>query len=144
MSLSILMAAVLAQAQTPAPTPAAPLDLTVPPVAGVSADPTCAGRPPLAAIATCVVTTQAAVEGVIDAWSASFSEQGWLAAGGDDNRVVYIRRRPEGGCDGFQVMAFADGTVAAPAAPAYLAMAAIPGDVCAAQPTTPSAPTAPQ
>jgi hypothetical protein len=140
MSLSILMAAVLAQTATPAP----PLDVRVPPVAGVTSDPTCGGRAQLATMATCVATTQAAIEGVIDAWTAGFAEQGWLAAGGGDNRVVYVRRRPEGGCDGFQIMAFADGTVAAPAAPAYLAMAAIPGDVCAAQPTAPAAPAAPQ
>ena len=134
MSVSILMAAVLAQ------TPAAPLDVSVPAVAGVTADPTCGGRSELATMATCVVTTQAAISGVIDAWTADFERQGWLAAGGGDNRVVYVRRRAEGGCDGFQSLAFADGNVAAPAAPAYLAMAAIPGDVCAAQPSTPASP----
>lgn len=134
MSLSILMAAVLVQ------TPPASLDVTVPAVAGVTADPGCGGRAQLATMATCVVTTQAAISGVIDAWTADFEQQGWLAAGGGDNRVVYVRRRPEGGCDGFQVLAFADGTVAAPAAPAYLAMASIPGNVCAAQPATPTAP----
>jgi hypothetical protein len=133
MGVSILMAAVLAQ--TPAP-----LDVTVPAVEGVTADPGCGGRAQLATMATCVVTTQAAISGVIDAWTADFERQGWLAAGGGDNRVVYIRRRPEGGCDGFQVLAFADGTVAAPAAPAYLAMASIPGNVCAAQPAPPAAP----
>jgi hypothetical protein len=82
MSVSILMAAVLAQ------TPAAPLDVSVPAVAGVTADPTCGGRSELATMATCVVTTQAAISGVIDAWTADFERQGWLAAGGGDNRVV--------------------------------------------------------
>jgi hypothetical protein len=134
MSVSILMAAVLAQ------TPASPMDVTVPAVAGVTADPTCGGRSQMTAIATCVVTTQAAISSVLDAWTAEFERQGWLAAGGGDNRVVYVRRRAEGGCDGFQVLAFADGVVAAPAAPAYLAMAAIPGNVCAGQPATPAAP----
>lgn len=125
MSVSILMAAVLAQ------TPTAPLDVTVPAVAGVTADPTCGGRSQLATMATCVETTQAAIGGVIDVWTAEFANQGWLAAGGGENRVVYIRRRDTGGCDGFQILAFADGEVAAPAAPAYIALAPIPGDVCA-------------
>ena len=138
MSLSILVAALLSQTTLP------PLDVTVPTVAGVTADPTCGARPSLTTIATCVVTTQAAVEGVIDVWNASFAEQGWLVADGADNRIVYVRRRPQGGCDGFQILAFADGTVAAPAAPAYLAMAVIPGDVCAGQPTQPPAPAGPQ
>jgi hypothetical protein len=126
MSVSILIAAMLAQ------TPAAPLDVSVPVVAGVTEDPTCGGRAQLATMATCVATTQVAIGGVIDAWTADFANQGWLAAGGGDNRVVYIRRRPEGGCDGFQILAFADGETTAPAAPAYIAMAAIPGNVCAA------------
>jgi hypothetical protein len=126
MGVSILIAAMLAQ------TPAAPLDVTVPVVAGVTEDPGCGGRAQLATMATCVATTQAAIGGVIDTWTTAFASQGWLAAGGGENRVVYIRRRPEGGCDGFQILAFADSDVVAPAAPAYIAMAAIPGNVCAA------------
>jgi hypothetical protein len=137
MGLSILMAALLAQ--TPAP-----LDVTVPTVAGVTADPSCGGRSQLTAMATCVVTTQVAVEGVIDVWNGSFAEQGWLPADGADNVIVYVKRRPQGGCDGMQILAFADGNVASPAAPAYLAIAAIPGDVCAAQPAPAAGPASPQ
>ncbi|WP_054112001.1 hypothetical protein [Brevundimonas sp. AAP58] len=138
MGVSILVAAVLAQSAVAMP------DVLIPPVSGVAQDPTCGGRAQLATTATCFVTTQAAISGVIDTWTADFANQQWLAAGGGDNRVVYIRRRDGGGCDGFQIMAFADGDVAAPAAPAYIAMAAIPGDVCAAAAAQPQAPNAPQ
>ena len=48
--------------------------------------------------------------------------RGWIPAGGEDNRVVFVRRRDGGGCDGFQMLAFADETrVQAPGAPAWLA-----------------------
>ncbi|MBU1345494.1 MAG: hypothetical protein KKA16_00920 [Alphaproteobacteria bacterium] len=121
-----------------APTPGA-LDVDVPTLAGAVADPTCGGRQAMTAVATCVSTTQAAIEGVVDAWNAAFEAQGWLAADGSDNRIVYIRRREAGGCDAFQVLAFADNMASiAPAAPAYLALAPIPGDVCAAEPDAPA------
>ena len=56
---------------------------------------------------------------------------GWLAAGGDENRVVLIKRREAGGCDGMQMVAFYDTTKTAVAElPAYLGFATIPGDVC--------------
>jgi hypothetical protein len=87
------------------------------------------------------MTTQDGIGAVVDAYSAAFSQQGWLAAGGDNNLVIYVKRKPDGGCDGFQMMAFADETgVSAPAAPAWLAFATIPGNVCAA----PLAAAAPQ
>jgi hypothetical protein len=146
MSVSILMAALAVQTAAAPPRPA--LDVEIPAVEGVAADPTCGGRPAMTTLATCFVTTQAGAAALADAWNAAFAQQGWIAADGDDNRVVYVRRRPEGGCDGFQLVAFDDGRqVAAPAAPAYIALATIPGDVCAAQPaapTPPAAPTTPQ
>ncbi len=146
MSLSILMAALSIQA-TPAPARSG-LDVEIPAVQGVVVDPTCGGRPAMTTLATCFATTQAGVAALADTWNAAFAQQGWIAADGDDNRVVYVRRRPEGGCDGFQLVAFDDGRqVAAPAAPAYIALATIPGDVCAAQPaapTPPATPTTPQ
>ena len=123
-----------AMAQTAAPTP---LNVEIPELERVSADPTCGGKAALAQQAFCVTTTQAAVGAVVDAYSAAFSQQGWLAAGGDDNLIVYVKRKPDGGCDGFQMLAFADDTrLAAPGAPAWLAFATIPGNVCAAHAAT--------
>lgn len=117
-----------ALAQTPPP-----LEVDIPDVAGVTADPTCGGKAQIAQQAFCVTTTQAGVNDVVTAYTAAFERQGWLAAAGDNNRVVYVRRKAEGGCDGFQMLAFADDTrLPAPGAPAWLAMATIPGDVCAA------------
>lgn len=126
-----------ALAQTPAPAPA-PLNVEIPELERVTADPSCGGRTALAQQAFCVTTTQAGIGAVVDAYSAAFAQQGWLAAGGDDNLIVYVKRKPDGGCDGFQMMAFADETrVAAPGAPAWLAFATVPGNVCAAPTATP-------
>jgi hypothetical protein len=130
-----------ALAQTAAP--AAPqLNVQIPELERVTADPTCGGKAALVEQGVfCVTTTQAGIGAVVDAYSAAFSTQGWLPAGGSENLIIYVKRKPEGGCDGFQMLAFADDTrVAAPAAPAWLAFASIPGDVCAAQPPAPAAP----
>lgn len=116
-----------AVAQTPAP-----LKVELPPVQGVTEDLTCGGKSAIAQQATCVTTTQAGIADVVSAYTADFERQGWLAAGGGDNLIVYVKRKPDGGCDGFQMLAFADDTrVPAPGAPAWLALATIPGDVCA-------------
>lgn len=119
-----------------------PLPVTVPETAGVTADPTCGGSA-LTAIATCYVTTQAAVEGVVQGYDADFQRQGWLAADGTDNRIVYIRRKEGGGCDAFQLLAF-PGATAGPTAPAHLALATVPGDPCTAASQATPAPTTPQ
>ena len=144
-TLILAAAAVLfagpALAQTAAP--AAPqLNVQIPELERVTADPTCGGKAALVEQGVfCVTTTQAGIGAVVDAYSAAFSTQGWLPAGGSENLIIYVKRKPEGGCDGFQMLAFADDTrVAAPAAPAWLAFAHIPGDVCAAQPAAPAAP----
>lgn len=144
-TLILAAAAVLfagpALAQTAAP--AAPqLNVQIPELERVTADPTCGGKAALVEQGVfCVTTTQAGIGAVVDAYSAAFSTQGWLPAGGSENLIIYVKRKPEGGCDGFQMLAFADDTrVAAPAAPAWLAFASIPGDVCAAQPPAPATP----
>lgn len=125
-----------------APAPAAApsqLQVEIPELEGVTADPTCGARPAVAQQAFCVETTQVGISAVVDAYSAAFSRQGWLPAGGGDNLVVYVKRKPEGGCEGFQMLAFSDESrVPAPAAPAWLALANIPGDVCAARPAAPT------
>lgn len=133
-------AAALLAGPTMAQTPA-PLQVEIPELPTAVNDPTCGGRVGLAQQAMCVMTTQGAIGGLVDAYSEAFRLQNWLAAGGEDNRVVYVKRRPEGGCDAFQMLAFADETrVPAPAEPAWLAFAAIPGDICAARSAAPATP----
>ena len=144
---TLVLAAVAALLATPvlsqtapapaAPTPAAPPAQTVelPQVAGATADLTCGGRAELARIAFCISSTQAGMQSVADAYSAEFTRQGWLVGAGDANLIVYVRRKEGGGCEAFQMQAFTDDTrVPAPGAPAYLAFATIPGDVCANRP----------
>lgn len=135
---TLILAAMAALCAAPAiaqTAPPAPLQVEIPELERVASDPTCGGRPGLAQQAFCVTTTQAGIGAVVDAYSAAFAQQGWLAAGGDNNLVIYVKRKPDGGCDGFQMMAFADDArVSAPGAPAWLAFATIPGDVCALAP----------
>lgn len=114
-----------------APVARAALDVQIPELAGTSADPTCGGKPAIAQQAFCVVTTMAAMQGQADQYDVAFKAQGWIAAGGSDNLTVYVRRKADGGCDAFQLLAFADDAqVPAPAARANFAFASIPGDVC--------------
>lgn len=125
------------QSPPAAPAPAAPSAQTVelPEVPGATADPTCGGRAEMARIAFCISSTQAGMQSVADAYTAEFTRQGWLVGAGDANLIVYVRRKPAGGCEAFQMQAFAnDDRVPAPGAPAYLAFATIPGDVCANDP----------
>lgn len=139
MKLALALAALMVLPAT-AQDAAAPSAQTVevPEVAGATADPTCGGRAELARIAFCISSTQAAMQGVADAYSAAFDAQGWLVGAGDDNLVVFVRRKDGGGCEAFQMQAFADETrTPGPGAPAYLAFASIPGDVCANRPATP-------
>ena len=97
----VMMAAGAALLATPvlAQTPPAALQVEIPDLPTAAGDPTCGGRIGLAQQATCVLTTQGAIGGLVDTYSEAFSRQGWLAAGGDDNLVVYVKRRPGGGCD---------------------------------------------
>ena len=149
-TLILAAAAALCAAGAPtlvmAQTPPAALQVEIPELERVTADPTCGGKTAIAQQAFCVTTTQAGVNDAVDAYSAAFQEQGWLAAGGDNNLIIYVKRKPDGGCDGFQMLAFADDTrVPAPGAAAWLAFAAIPGNVCAAAPGGPiSRPPAPR
>ncbi|MFZ4166331.1 hypothetical protein [Brevundimonas sp. NPDC058933] len=91
--------------------------------------------------AFCVTAPLAGVGALADTYIAHFESQGWLAAGGDDNRVVLIKRKEGGGCDGMQMVAFYDTAgPAAPESPGYLGFATIPGDVCAVQPASGATP----
>ena len=140
---TILMAAALAvlpmtaMAQTGAPVEAPVLD-------GAVVDATCGNLYGLAGHAFCVTAPLASVGALAEAYIAHFESQGWIAAGGDDNRVVFVKRRDNGGCDGMQIQAFYDpNRPAGPEVPGYIGMATIPGDVCAAAPAAPAAPATP-
>ena len=146
-SAALALSAPAVQAQTPAPAaPAAPqstqqggpADVGLLPGAELSAD--CGGLNNLAGRAWCVTAQLGQIGALADAYIADLSSKNWLAAGGDENRVVFIKRREAGGCDGMQMVAFYDTTKTAVAElPAYLGFATIPGDVCAAAAATPSA-----
>ena len=141
------LSAVAVQAQTPAPAPAAqqggPADVGLLPGAELSAD--CGGLNNLTGRAYCVTAQLGQIGALADAYIADLETKGWLAAGGDENRVVLIKRREAGGCDGMQMVAFYDTSKTAVAElPAYLGFATIPGDVCAAAAATPPAAATPQ
>ncbi|MCS6626257.1 hypothetical protein N0B44_25385 [Roseibacterium beibuensis] len=136
----ILLAASAAAIAGPAPAQAPLPD--VPLLAGATAAPDCGNLYGLAGKAFCVSAPLAAVGALADAYVAELEGQGWLPAGGDDNRVVFVRRRDGGGCDGLQMQAFYDTSrPAGPQATGYLGFGVIPGDVCAAgQPGAGAAP----
>ncbi|MNI18948.1 hypothetical protein D3C73_723690 [compost metagenome] len=130
-------APVAAQAEAPvqtAPTlPPGPAATGIPvlPPATESAD--CGGL--LRSPAFCVTARLDQVGALAEAYEAQLGAQGWLAADGDDNRIIFVKRRDGGGCDGLQMVAFYDETKPAEAtAPGFLGFATIPGDVCAAAP----------
>ncbi|QBX36309.1 hypothetical protein E4M02_12125 [Brevundimonas sp. S30B] len=106
------------------------------PILGVAqASPDCGNLHNLAGRAFCVTAPIAVVGTLADEYIRHFEAQGWLPADGDDNRVILVKRREGGGCDGLQMVAFYDtAQPATPEAPGYLGFATVPGDVCAAQP----------
>ena len=115
----------------------------VPILAGATPAPDCGNLYGLAGKAFCVSAPLAGIGSLADAYVADLEARGWIAAGGDDNRVVFVRRRDSGGCDGLQMQAFYDTSrPAGPEATGYLGFGVIPGDVCAAG--EPGAAAAPQ
>lgn len=132
------------QAQTAAPAQVQPAEVALLPGAQLSPD--CGGLNNLTGRAWCVTAPLGQVGALAEAYIADLETKGWLAAGGDENRVVFVKRREAGGCDGMQMVAFYDTTKTAVAElPAYLGFAVVPGDVCA-QPAAekPASETTPQ
>jgi hypothetical protein len=110
---------------------------------GATLAPDCGNLYGLAGRAFCVSAPLAGISTLAEAYVADFRSKGWLPAGGDDNRVVFVRRRDAGGCDGLQMQAFYDTSrPAGPEAIGYLGFGPIPGDVCAGQPAAPASPAA--
>lgn len=129
--------------QTTAPAPIVPQPIgpqggpatDIPLLPGAELAPDCGNLYGLNGKAFCVAALMANVGTVAEAYIADLETKGWLAAGGDDNRVVFVRRRDGGGCDGMQMQAFYDTTrPASPTSLGYLGFATIPGNVCAAPP----------
>ena len=138
----LVLSAAAVQAQTsaapPTPPQGGPADVGLLPGAELSSD--CGALNNLAGRAWCVTAQLGQIGALADAYIADLASKGWLTAGGDENRVVLIKRREAGGCDGMQMVAFYDTTKTAVAElPAYLGFATIPGDVCAAQSAAPAA-----
>jgi hypothetical protein len=138
MNTLILTAAAALFAAPAAAQDAAPEQLVLP---GATLAPDCGNLYGLAGRAFCVSAPLAGIGALADAYVADLQARGWIPAGGEDNRVVFVRRRDGGGCDGLQMQAFYDTSrPAGPESLGYLGFGPIPGDVCADQPAAAPAP----
>lgn len=138
MTAAALLLAGSAFAQDAAPAPAGPQGAPatgIPVLAGAEPAPDCGNLYGLNGKAFCVSVLLPNAATVAEAYIADLESKGWLAAGGDDNRVVFVKRREGGGCDGMQMQAFYDTSrPASPTTKGYLGFATIPGDICSAAP----------
>lgn len=131
--------AFLASAQTAPATAPQGQPVEAPVLPGSLVDPACGSLYDLAGKAFCVTAPLASIGEVASAYVTHFEGQGWIAVGGGDNRVVFVKRRDDGTCDGMQLQAFYNtNRPASPDAPGYVAMATIPGNPCAAAPAAPA------
>ena len=138
MAAAAALLAAPAVAQDPAVTSEA---LVLP---GATLAPDCGNLYGLAGRAFCVSSPLAGIGTLAEAYIADLATRGWITAGGDDNRVVFVRRRETGGCDGLQMQAFYDTSApAGPEAMGYLGFGPIPGNVCSDQPPPVAAAPAP-
>jgi hypothetical protein len=138
--LAMTPGAVMAQAAAPAPEG---VPVEAPLLAGATLAPTCGDLFGLTGKAFCVTAPLPAIGAIAEAYIAHFEGEGWLAAAGDENRVVFVKRREGGGCDGMQVQAFYDpNRPTGPEVPGYIAMATIPGNVCREETAAPVSPPA--
>ncbi len=130
----VMMAAAAALLAAPAMAQdaASPENLVLP---GATLAPDCGNLYGLAGRAFCVSAPLAGIAALADAYVADLQSKGWIPAGGEDNRVVFVRRRDTGGCDGLQMQAFYDTSrPAGPEVTGYLGFGPIPGNVCSDQP----------
>ncbi|MDO9588523.1 MAG: hypothetical protein Q7J13_11380 [Brevundimonas sp.] len=135
-------AALLAPPTTAGQDPAASPEAMVLP--GATLAPDCGNLYGLAGRAFCVSAPLTEIGGLADAYIADLQTRGWIPAGGDDNRVVFVRRRDGGGCDGLQMHAFYNTSLSTgPEAVGYLGLGPIPGDVCSDQPAPLATPAPP-
>lgn len=134
-SLSLPQAASApAQAPAPASSPVAPASPPVenfpilePAVPAMD----CGGL--LKTAAYCISADLTKLGALADQYVDAMAQSGWLAADGDDNRVIFVRRKPDGTCDGMQMVAFYDESrPVGPTTLGYLGFAQIPGNICRA------------
>lgn len=108
---------------------------------GATAAPDCGNLHNLAGRAFCVTAPLGRMETLAEAYVTTLQGMGWIAADGDANRVVFIKRTGDGVCDGVQMIAFYDtAKPAVPEASAWLGFATIPGNICAPRPAAAPAP----
>ena len=132
-AMSLLVAPAVAS-QTPTTQPAVPAPMDIPILANAQVSPDCGNLYQMAGRAYCLTAPLAGIATLADTYSEYFRGQGWLAAAGEENRVVFVKRRDGGGCDGLQMVAFYDTSrPAGPEAAGYLGFATIPGNVCASE-----------
>ena len=136
MTIVMMLATTLLAAPAMAQAPAFPDAMVLP---GATPAPECGNLYGLAGRAFCVTAPLAGIDALAEAYVAALQSRGWIPADGADNRVVFVRRREGGGCDGLQMQAFYDTARPATAdSPGYLGFGPIPGDVCAGQPAAPA------
>ena len=134
LTAAALMATTAAHAQTDeGPVRTAPdlasartLGLQTPEGVEVALD--CGGLLPDPERAFCVTAPPERMASLARSYVDDLKAQGWLDADGDESRVVFVRRRNGGGCNGVILQALpgaADGK-------AYLALVPTPGDACRA------------
>ena len=75
---------------------------------GATLAPDCGNLYGLAGRAFCVSAPLVGIGALADTYVAALQSRGWTPAGGEDNRVIFVRRREAGGCDGLQMQAFYD------------------------------------
>lgn len=137
----VMMAAAAALLAAPATAQEAPASLDALVLPGATLAPDCGNLFDLAGRAFCVSAPLAGIGALAEAYVADLQSKGWIPAGGEDNRVVFVRRRDTGGCDGLQMQAFYDTSrPAGPDVPGYLGFGPIPGNVCSDQPAPVAAP----
>ncbi|WP_292063987.1 hypothetical protein [Brevundimonas sp. UBA7664] len=130
----MMMAMMMAAALSAEPGQAGP---DLPLLAGATAAPDCGNQPVLVG-AWCVSAPLSAMEGVARAYVADLTGQGWLVADGGASRAVLVRRKDGGGCDTVQMLIVRDTSAPATAeSVAWLGVASVPGDVCAAEAEAP-------
>ena len=127
MMTAMMMAAALSGAPMQAALPDLPL------LAGATAAPDCGNQPVLVG-AWCVSAPLPAMDGVAQAYVAELTGKGWLVADGAANRALLVRRKDGGGCEAVQMLIVRDTSAPATAeSVAWLGLAAVPGDICAAE-----------
>jgi hypothetical protein len=131
----VMMAAAATLLAAPAMAQEAPVSLDALVLPGATLAPDCGNLYDLAGPVFCVSAPLAGIGALAEAYVADLQGKGWLPAGGEDNRVVFVRRRDSGGCDGLQMQAFYDTSrPAGPESTGYIGFGPIPGNVCSDQP----------